>query len=190
MTRNPDELSWQRHGERVVYDSPWITVRLADVTSPDGARFEHHTVKLHHVAIALILNENDEVLTLWRHRFAVDQWGYELIGGLVEDGEDPAYTAEREAIEETGWRPIGEPENIATFQPLPGMIDAPIHTYVWHQAEKIGEPTDKEEAARIEWIPVGQMLDLIKHGKVLGAGAIVPILFYLASHDTGNFGVS
>lgn len=143
-------------------------------------------MRLDHVAIALLVNDRDEVLTLWRYRFAVDQWGYELIGGLVEEGEVPHETAAREAEEETGWRPVGEPEHIGTFQPLPGIIDAPVDAYVWRSAEKVGEPTDAEEAARIEWIPVESVLDLVRRGEVLGSGAIVPLLYYLASRATGT----
>ena len=30
-------------------------------------------------------------------------------------------TAAREAVEETGWRPVGEPEHLVSFQPLPGQ---------------------------------------------------------------------
>jgi 8-oxo-dGTP pyrophosphatase MutT (NUDIX family) len=50
----------------------------------------------------MLVNERDEVLMLYRYRFAVDQWGYELFGGLVEMGEEPAATAKREAEEERG----------------------------------------------------------------------------------------
>jgi 8-oxo-dGTP pyrophosphatase MutT (NUDIX family) len=56
---------------------------------------------------------------LYRHRFAVDQWGYELLGGLVEDGEAPAATAAREALEESGWQPVGEPEPLTATSRSP-----------------------------------------------------------------------
>ncbi|WP_215732286.1 NUDIX domain-containing protein [Lentzea atacamensis] len=186
MTEHPEELKWKVHGSRVVYDNRWVKVDLVDVEPPDGSRFEHHVVRLDHVAVALLVNDNEEVLTLWRYRFAVDQWGYELIGGLVEEGEEPAATAAREAEEETGWRPIGEPEHIGTFQPLPGIIDAPVDAYVWRTAEKVGEPTDAEEAARIEWIPVSRVLELVQRGEVLGSGAIIPLLYYLASRNVAT----
>ncbi|MCG8924164.1 NUDIX domain-containing protein [Lentzea sp. CC55] len=185
MTEYPEELRWTVHGERSVYDNRWVKVKLVDVQPPDGSRFEHHVVQLDHVAVALLINDREEVLTLWRYRFAVDQWGYELVGGLVEEGEAPAATAAREAEEETGWRPVGDPEHIGTFQPLPGIIDAPVDAYVWRNAEKVGEPTDGEEAARIEWIPVDRVLDLVRGGEVLGSGAIVPLLYYLASRAVG-----
>jgi 8-oxo-dGTP pyrophosphatase MutT (NUDIX family) len=186
VTEHPEELSWKVHGERAVYDNRWVKVSLVDVEPPDGSRFEHHVVRLDHVAVALLVNENEEVLTLWRYRFAVDQWGYELIGGLVEEGEQPDATAAREAEEETGWRPVGPPEHIGTFQPLPGIIDAPVDAYLWRAAEKVGEPSDGEEAARIEWIPVDRVLDLVRRGEVLGSGAIVPLLYYLASRAVGT----
>ncbi|MFD9704349.1 NUDIX hydrolase [Lentzea sp. NPDC059081] len=188
MTEYPEALSWKIHGERTVYDNRWVTVNLVDVEPPDGSRFEHHVVKLDRVAVALLINEKEECLTLWRYRFAVNQWGYELIGGLVEDGEDPAFTAAREAVEETGWKPTGEPEHIGRFQPLPGIIDAPVDAYLWRAAEKVGEPTDAEEAARIEWIPVDRVLDLVRRGEVLGSGAIIPLLYYLASRNAGTSG--
>jgi 8-oxo-dGTP pyrophosphatase MutT (NUDIX family) len=40
-----------------------------------------------------------------RHRFIVDRWVWEPLGGYVDDGEDPAAAAVRYAEEETGWRP-------------------------------------------------------------------------------------
>jgi 8-oxo-dGTP pyrophosphatase MutT (NUDIX family) len=171
VTEPPEELKWKVHGRRSVYDNRWVKVDLVDVEPPDGSRFEHHVVR-----------------TLWRYRFAVDQWGYELIGGLVEEGEEPAVTAAREAVEETGWKPVGEPEHIGTFQPLPGIIDSPVDAFVWRAAEKVGEPTDGEEAARIEWIPVDRALDLVRRGEVLGSGAIVPLLYYLASRAGASSG--
>jgi 8-oxo-dGTP pyrophosphatase MutT (NUDIX family) len=166
----PPGLHWSVRGERSLYDNQWIQLVLVDVEAPDGRRFESHVARLGRVAIALIVNDAEHVLTLWRYRFATDDWGYELIGGIVEDGEDPSATARREAVEETGWRPIGEPEHLITFQPFPGMVDAPIDVYLWRDAEKIGEPTDAEEAARIEWKPVDGMVELATRGELLGSG--------------------
>lgn len=74
-----------------------------------------------------------------RHRFATDEWGYELLGGLVEANEQPAEAAAREAVEESGWAPVGEPVHLTRLQPLPGMVDAPMDIYLWRSFEKVGE---------------------------------------------------
>lgn len=112
--------------------------------------------------------------------------GYELLGGIVEDGEEPSVTALREVEEESGWRPTGEPEHLITFQPLPGMVDAPMDIFLFHGAEKVGEPTDTEEVARIEWIPIEELLVLMRRGEMLGAGTIVAVLLYLVSRNAGQ----
>ena len=180
-TEHGDALIWTVHGERTVYDNPWVRLVLVDVEPPDGRRFEHHVVRLGRIAIALIVDDRERVLTLYRYRFATDDWGYELLGGIVEQGEEPAATAAREVEEESGWRPQGEPEHLSSFQPLPGMVDAPIDVFLWRGAEKVGDPTDAEEAARIEWKPIQEMLDLARQGQLLGSGTIIPVLFYALS---------
>jgi 8-oxo-dGTP pyrophosphatase MutT (NUDIX family) len=115
----------------------------------------------------------------WRHRFATDEWGWELPGGIVEPGEDAASTARREVEEETGWRP-GPLEHLTSFQPMPGMVDTPHEVYLGRGAELVGDPTDTEEAARIEWVPLGQILDMVKSGSILGSGSLVGLLYVLA----------
>ena len=178
-------LVWTVRGARTVYDNRWVRVELVDVEPPDGRRFEHHVVRLDAVAVALVVDSGDRVLTLWRYRFAADSWGYELVGGLVEEGEDPVVTAAREVEEETGYRPVGEPERLAVFQPLPGIVDSPVHAFLWREVVKVGEPSDGEEAARIEWIGVDRLVELVRRGEVLGSGAIVPVLLYALSRSSG-----
>jgi len=181
VEQQPDALSWTVRGERTVYDNPWVRLVLVDVEPPDGRRFEHHVVRLGRIAIALVVDDQERVLTLYRYRFATGEWGYELLGGIVEPGEEASATAAREVEEESGWRPRGEPEHLASFQPLPGMVDAPVDLFVWRGAEKVGEPTDAEEAARIEWKPVQEMVELARQGQLLGSGTIIPVLLYALS---------
>jgi 8-oxo-dGTP pyrophosphatase MutT (NUDIX family) len=172
---------WKTYGERTLYDNRWVRLSLVDVEAPNGERWEHHVVRLDRVAIAMLVNERDEVLMLHRYRFAVDQWGYELLGGLVEDGEEPAATAKREAEEESGWRPLGEPTHLASFEPMPGMVTAQTDVFMWRGAEKVGEPTDTEEAGRLEWVPLERVREMVQRNELLGGGTLVAVLSYLVS---------
>lgn len=178
----PEELgAWRTFGERTVYDNRWLRLGLVDVEAPNGARWEYHVVHLARIAIALIVNEADEVLMLWRYRFATDEWGYELLGGLVDEGEASAATAAREAAEESGWAPVGEPEKLIAFEPLPGNVTAPVDVYVWREFERVGEPTDTEEAGHVEWVSLSRVVELAQRRQLLGAGTLVALLYFLAS---------
>lgn len=180
--------AWKTYGERLVYDNRWVRLGLVDVEAPNGERWEYHVVHLARIAVGLIIDDADRVLMLWRYRFPTDQWGYELLGGLVEEGEEPADTAAREIREETGWRPVGEPEHLIGFEPLPGQVTAPVGVYLWRQAEQVGEPTDTEEVGRVEWVPLSRILELAQQQQILGSGALVPLLYYMASRGAASAG--
>lgn len=181
----PDSMRWHVHGERTIYDNPWVQLVRVDVEPPGGGpRFEHHVVRLNRTAIAVVLDDADRVLMLWRHRFVTDQWGWELPGGIVEAGEDGAVTAARETEEETGWRP-GPMRHVITYQPMIGMVDTPHSIYLAHGADFVAAPEDSEENARIEWVPLVDVPDLMARGELLGSGTLVGLLHVLASRTAG-----
>ncbi|GAB3800985.1 NUDIX hydrolase [Humibacter antri] len=171
----PAELTTVVHGERALYDSSWVRLVKVDVTPPDGHRFEHHVVRLQRVALAAVVDDEDRVLMLWRHRFPVQEWGWELPGGIVAAEEDSLDCARREALEETGWAPIGG-VRLAAFQPMPGMVDTPHEVFFFNGADHVAEPSDAEEAAIVEWVPLAEIPALIDQGLILGAGSLVGLL--------------
>ncbi|MGW1564598.1 NUDIX domain-containing protein [Streptomyces sp. NPDC002144] len=171
---------WQIYGERPVYNNPWVRLDLVDVEPPGVKRFEHHVVRLQHVAITAVLDDQDRVLMLWRYRFVPDQWGWELPGGIVDAGEDARTCAAREVEEETGWR-LGDVEHVVTYQPMVGMVDSPHEIFVARGAEQVGEPSDAEEAGRVEWVPLADIPDLMARGQLMGSGTLVALLHVLAN---------
>ncbi|MFF7153110.1 NUDIX domain-containing protein [Streptomyces sp. NPDC008139] len=171
---------WQIHGKREIYNNPWAKVELWDVEPPGIERFEHHVVTLQRVAIAAVLDDQDRVLMLWRYRFVPQQWGWELPGGIVDPGEDGNATALREVEEETGWRPTAL-EHVVTFQPMVGMVDSPHEIFVGRGAERVGSPTDLEEAGHVEWVPLADIPGLMGRGDLMGSGTLVALLHILAN---------
>lgn len=59
---------WKTFGERVIYDNPWVWLGQVDVELPGGERFWHHVVRLHRAAMMVLLDDQNRVLLLWRHR--------------------------------------------------------------------------------------------------------------------------
>jgi 8-oxo-dGTP pyrophosphatase MutT (NUDIX family) len=175
-----DVPRWKVFGERMVYDNPWVRLVQVDVEPPDGNRFWHHVIRLQTVSAAVVLDDHERVLLLLRHRFATDQTGWELPGGIVGPGETPAECAVRETEEETGWRPSGPPRLISRFQPMPGMVDTPHEVYLVRGAQHMGDPTDLEEAGRVDWVPLQQIPKMISEGSILGSGSIIGLLGVLA----------
>ncbi|WP_067803837.1 NUDIX hydrolase [Actinomadura formosensis] len=171
-------MRWTVHGERSVYDSPWMSVRLADVELPDGRRFDHHLLRVRPAAGVAAVDGDGRVLLIWRHRFITGQWGWEIPGGRVEPGEDPAEAAARELIEETGYR-AGTLRHLLDVRPSPGVHDGIHHIYRADGAERVGEPADVE-AERIEWVPLASVPALAARGEI-GSASTLAGLLYLAA---------
>ncbi|MEV1289042.1 NUDIX hydrolase [Micromonospora sp. NPDC049679] len=174
-----DLRPWRIYGERTIYDNPWVRLTRVDVEPPGAERFEHHVVRLHRVAVCAVLDGQDRVLMLWRYRFLPDKWGWELPGGIVDQGEDAATAAAREVEEETGWRPASL-SHVITYEPMIGMVDSPHEIFVGRGATYVGDPTDVEEAGRVEWVPLADVRDLMAHGELVGSVTLVALLHVLA----------
>ncbi|MBB5118062.1 NUDIX hydrolase [Streptomyces eurocidicus] len=168
-------MRWKNLKERTVYSNRWFRVNLADVALPDGRHLDHFVIRLRPVAVATVVNEANEVLLLWRHRFITDTWGWELAAGVVEDGEDPAFAAAREMEEETGWRP-GPLRHLMSVEPSNGLTDARHHIYWSDEARCVGEPEDDFESDRREWVPLKLVPDMIARGEVPAANMAAALL--------------
>ena len=113
------------------------------------------------------------------HRFIIDRWVWELPGGYVDPGEEPTVTAAREVEEETGWRPRSVAP-LVSLQPSVGTTGAENLLFVSNGADYLGEPTDINEAERVEWIRLDTIRERIGTGKIIGAASLVGLLHLLA----------
>src|SRR5438046_60145 len=103
LPRHDRVMQWTVHGERSIYESEWVSLRLVDVEIPGHRRFDHHVVRAPQPAAgAVVIDDDERVLLLWRHRFITDSWGWEIPAGRIEPGETAEEAAAREVLEETG----------------------------------------------------------------------------------------
>ncbi|MGH3104626.1 MAG: NUDIX hydrolase [Gaiellaceae bacterium] len=172
-------MRWIVHGERSLYESDWMNLRLVDVELPDGTRFEHHALRIPREAAAAVVHDPARgVLLLWRHRFITDSWGWEIPGGQIDAGETPEQAAARETLEETGWRP-GPLRPIGAYHPLAGAVDQRFHVFLAEGASLVGSPADTNEAERVEWVPIERMRELVRAGQVTDGYSLTALLWAL-----------
>jgi 8-oxo-dGTP pyrophosphatase MutT (NUDIX family) len=161
-------------GERVIYDSAWVRLVIADVVMPDGTQVDHHVVRMPREAAGTIIVRDGRVLLMYRHRFITDTWGWEIPAGAVDAHETIDAAAVREALEESGW----EPQTLAPlcrFFPANGVLGQAFHIFVSRDAVHRGEPADTNESTRIEWFTPDGIRQLLTDGEIndgLSFGAV------------------
>jgi 8-oxo-dGTP pyrophosphatase MutT (NUDIX family) len=170
---------WIIHGERIVDENPHIRLSVATVELPDGMVFEQYVMRMRRAVVTVVLDEpREHVLMVWRHRFIIDRWVWELPGGYVDPSEEGSVTAAREVEEETGWRPSSV-THLLTFQPIVGSADCPQDIFVSHGARLVGKP-DMNESEAVRWIALTSVPGMIAGGEIVGSATIIGVQYALA----------
>lgn len=104
---------WTRRSVVVPYRNPWIQVEHHEVLDPSGNPGIYGVVRFRHLALGCVPLHDDMTVTLvGQHRYALDQFSWEIPEGGGRPGIDPLEEMRRELSEETGltaseWTPLG-----------------------------------------------------------------------------------
>jgi 8-oxo-dGTP pyrophosphatase MutT (NUDIX family) len=170
---------WLIRGERLVDENPHIRLSIATVELPDGTVFDQYVMRMRRSAMTVVLDEpKGHVLMVWRHRFIINRWVWELPGGYVDPSEEESAAAAREVEEETGWRPQSI-THLLTFQPIVGSADCPQDIYLGYGAEHVGTP-DGNETEAVRWVPLADIPAMIACGEIVGSATIIGVQHALA----------
>ncbi len=137
-------------------------------------RFTQYVARMPRCAMALVLDDRRRALLMYRHRFIIDRWVWELPGGYVDDTEDVAAAAAREVEEETGWRPRSM-QHLVTFQSAIGSVDQPQEVFLARGADVTETPPDVNEAEKLGWFDLDEASAMIDRGEIVGAATVVAI---------------
>ena len=175
-------MEWTVHGERSVYESPWVSLRLVDVEVPGGPRFDHHVVRAPRPAVGVVVSSGDALLLLHRHRFITGTWGWEVPAGGVDPGESLEEAAVREVLEETGWRP-GPLRPLHGYHPSNGLSDQRFELFLADGASYVGPPSDPAASSKVEWVPFADVRALLRSGAVSDGLSLTALLWWTAFVD-------
>ena len=173
-------MNWRVRGERSIYASPWVTLGMAQVELPTGLRLDHHVIRVPQPSVGtVVLDADRQVLLIWRHRFITDRWGWEIPAGQVEPGESTAQAAAREVIEETGCEP-GPLVRLCSYHPTDGLSDQRFEIFWTDKVIRITTRPEQAEVARIAWVEVRKLPDLIAAGEVQSGLSLTGLLMAMA----------
>ena len=172
-----------------------VTVRTDRVLMPDGTAAERDVV-VHPGAVAIVaLDDDDRVLMIRQYRHPVGRLLWEIPAGLRDvDGEPVHLTAQRELLEETGYR-AREWHVLVDYFSSPGFSTERLRVFL---ARDLAELPDSErdfvrqhEEASLEyaWVPIEQAVGLLLAGDLHNGPAVVGILSAYAARRDGFAGL-
>ena len=166
--KNRDRLPrWETLDEGKIVDYRIFTVQGMVRRSPRTGR--SGTYQVLHIAAwvnVIALTPDDEIVMVEQYRHGIDTITLEMPGGVVEPGEDPAETASRELLEETGYS--GEtPIRIGLVHPNPAIQDNECSTWLIRNARRTAEPTpDEGEHISVHTVARTEIPALLRQGQI------------------------
>ena len=143
--------------------------------SPDGSRRERAVIRHPGAVVILPIVDNDRVCLIRNFRVAIGRVLLELPAGTLVPNEEPQRAAERELIEESGyraghWRPLHE------FYVSPGILDERM--YLFLASDLQAGPPAREPGEEIEnvVVPWAEALEMIRRGEIEDAKTIIGLL--------------
>lgn len=134
----------------------------------------------HPGAVAVVaVNEANQVLMIRQYRHPVREFLWEIPAGLLDvEGESELLAAERELLEETGFR-ADSIEPLIDFYTTPGGNSEKIRVFHATKLEFVGRPDFQDGEEReliIEWIDFDKALASVLSSEIKSPSAAVGIM--------------
>jgi len=148
-------------------------------------------VVIHTGAVGVIaLDDQERVLLLRQYRHPVAAYCWEPPAGLLDvEGEDPAETAKRELLEETGYRARTWHVLVDYFN-SPGGTTESFRCYLAQDLEEVSDEEREEgEGEELDmpttWVPLDDAVGLVLSGRVHNPTAVSGILATVTARSRG-----
>ena len=141
---------WTTLSSEYLIRRPWLTARRDRAMLPDGRIHPEYYVLEYPDWINVIALTRDGRMILERqYRHALGETSYEIVAGVMEQGESPEQAARRELLEETGYSG-GEWTHLMDLSANPSTMTNLCHCFL-----AVGvEPTGHQHLDRTEYLEV------------------------------------
>ncbi len=164
---------------RTVYRGPVFWVTTDHVQEPGGVKVRRDLI--HHSGSVVVLAVDDSrstprVLLERQYRHAAGDYLWELPAGRIDPGENDLHAAQRELIEETGYRATHW-KRILKFYASPGFVAETMAVYL-ATGLRVGEAEPEDDEIILKrMLPLPTVLGMILKGTIRDAKTISSVLW-------------
>ena len=177
-----DDISpnaWKKDASKIVYQSPFMTVREDQVTTDSGKKGIYNTIDPRPGVFVIAETDTEEMSLIEAFRYPLQEWRWELRSGGIEEGDTPLTTAKKELQEELGltaseWEQIGN-----TYPSHNGPMSDRNLVFVARGLKITATAHESGEAIRPpQAIPYNRVFDMVSSGELTDGQTLGALLHY------------
>jgi ADP-ribose pyrophosphatase len=164
---------------KVVYRGPVFWVTTDQVHEPGGVKVRRDLI--HHAGSVVVLAVDDKsstprVLLERQYRHAASDYLWELPAGRIDPGEDELKAAQRELIEETGYR-AEHWRRILKFYASPGFMAETMSVFLASALRRGKAEPEDDEVIQKRLVPLPAALKMVLNGTIRDGKTISSVLW-------------
>ncbi|MBQ7561067.1 MAG: NUDIX hydrolase [Synergistaceae bacterium] len=162
-----------------LFDGKILNLRCDEVKTPSG-RIASREVVEHKAAVGmLVVTNRKSVLLVKQYRYAVHEETLEICAGLIEEGEDPKQSAEREMQEELNVK-AKSLYKIGDFYASPGFCTEIFTLFIAEDLEESSLPQDEDENVSVYEAAIKDIPAMIRDGKIRDSKTFAALSWLMA----------
>ena len=158
---------WPVLSRHTVLQHPFLTVEMEQVQLPDGRVIEDWPiVHARDYVNAVVTNDMGEIMIIEGYKHAVGRGSWQVLGGYIEEGEEPLDAAKRELLEETGYA-SDDWQHLGTYIIDPNRYVSTGHFFLARNARPVAAPDhDDLEDFTVKWVGQDEVRAALGDGRV------------------------
>ena len=181
------DLYEQQINTTKVYEGKLLHVHRDEVRLPDGKSSFREYIRHPGAVVVLPITDSGELILERQHRYALGRDFIEVPAGKIDPGEQTLACAQRELLEETGYK-AREWSYVTTVYPCIGFADEKLTYFLAKGLEYEGHRRDADEFLEIFTLPLEQALAMVKSGEICEVKTVIG-LFWLEKIVAGTWQV-
>ena len=175
------DMKWKILSSEYLIKRPWLTARRDIVELPDGRiNKEYYVLEYPTWINVTAITKEGQMVLVRQYRHALGQTNFEIVAGVVEQGEIPINAAKRELLEEAGYGG-GEWRELAVISANPSTTTNLTHCFLATGVEKVsGQHLDATEDIEVYLFSQENVKEMIRRGDFVQSLMLVPLLKFFS----------
>ncbi len=172
-------MKWETLKSEYLIRRPWLTARRDMVRLPNGQiNDEFYVLEYPTWVNVTAITEDGKFVLIRQYRHGLGETGYEIVAGVVEDGEETEAAARRELLEETGYG-CGEWSEMMVISGNPSTTNNLTHCYLAVGVKPIStQHLDRTEDIEVHLLTPDEVFRLLEDDKIKQSLMAAPLWKY------------
>lgn len=163
--------------EDKITDTKRFKLHEQKVQLPSDIMINFSYIEMKNGVCVIPVMEDGRIICIKQYRHAMKSWEYELPAGVL-DLEDAVQCAQKELIEETGYK-AGNIEELGVVYPSAGSTTEKIFLFLATELQYVGQNLEESEDIELCFLEKNQLVDMIISNEFRHGAGIAAVFKYV-----------